>query len=444
MPAWMLPADLTTFILSWAAALHARSAPRLLPLLVGHFFAKGRRTVASWLRAGRLGKDFRRFYYFIGAVGRNTKFLAWTFFVNLRRRIPEPDRWVFALDDTPTARYRPMVEGAGIHHNPTPGPADRKFVYGHIWVTLSWVVQHPRWGSMGLPLLADMYIRQKDLPKIPPWVRPPFQTKHEQAIGQMDWLRKSLPKDGKPVWLGVDGAYASKQVLRGARERRIVVVSRLRKDAALYDLPPVVPPEQRGRGRPRIYGCNRISLAKRAAHRDGWDFDELKLYGKLELKQYKTFLATWRPAGGVIRVVIVREVDSCQIFFCTDANASVADILGTVADRNVIEQDFHDVKEVEGAGEQQVRNLHANIGAYHLNLWAYGLVEWWAWDKPKREICDRRDSPWDDPTRRPSHADRRKALQRASMREELSQRRAAASLPRKIWRLLKHLLDVVR
>jgi hypothetical protein len=44
---------------------------------------------------------------------------------------------VFAIDDTPTKRAGPMVEGAGIHHNPTPGPADQKFLYGHVWVTIS-------------------------------------------------------------------------------------------------------------------------------------------------------------------------------------------------------------------------------------------------------------------------------------------------------------------
>jgi hypothetical protein len=27
---------------------------------------------------------------------------------------------LFALDDTPTPRYGPCVEGAGLHHNPTP------------------------------------------------------------------------------------------------------------------------------------------------------------------------------------------------------------------------------------------------------------------------------------------------------------------------------------
>ena len=38
------------------------------------------------------------------------------------------------------------------------------------------------------------------------------------------------------------------------------------------------------------------------------------------------------------------------------------------------------------------------------------LVELWAWNRPAEELFDRRDSPWDDADRRPSHANRRKAL----------------------------------
>ncbi len=44
------------------------------------------------------------------------------------------------------------------------------------------------------------------------------------------------------------------------------------------------------------------------------------------MKRYKTFLATWRPAGGVIRVVLVDEASSWVAFFATDPTATVADI----------------------------------------------------------------------------------------------------------------------
>ena len=41
--------------------------------------------------------------------------------------------------------------------------------------------------------------------------------------------------------------------------------------------------------------------------RPSWSSDEFDLYGERVTKRYKTFLATWRPAGGVIRVVLLGE-----------------------------------------------------------------------------------------------------------------------------------------
>ena len=78
--------------------------------------------------------------------------------------------------------------------------------------------------------------------------------------------------------------------------------------------------------------------------------------------------------------------------------------------------------EVHGAGQPQLRNLKANVAAWHLALWLHTLVELWAWDRTHAELCDRRASPWDDPTRRPSHADRCKALRRKCMHAEFSRR----------------------
>jgi hypothetical protein len=198
----------------------------------------------------------------------------------------------------------------------------------------------------------------------------------------------------------------------------VTVVSRLRKDAALFDVPP--PSKKRGRGRPRKYGTKRIHLKRRAAHPLGWETITCFVYGQLVTKTIKTFLATYRPARGVIRVVIVKEESGCEFFFCTNPDATPREIVEAFADRAVIEQDFHDVKEVWGAGQQQVRNIWANIAVFNLNLWVHTLVECWAWNKDVASIRDRSDSPWDDPERRPSHADRRKALRRETLQNEYS------------------------
>ncbi len=106
-------------------------------------------------------------------------------------------------------------------------------------------------------------------------------------------------------------------------------------------------------------------------------------------------------------------------FFCTDPDATVTQILEAVADRATIEQDFHDLKEVHGLGQQQLRHYYANIAAFHITAWLHTLVELWAWTQPKAKLCDRSASPWDDPDRRPSHADRCNALRRLCLQHEI-------------------------
>jgi len=83
-------------------------------------------------------------------------------------------------------------------------------------------------------------------------------------------------------------------------------------------------------------------------------------------------------------VVIVREEHGWFAWFCSDSQATVEQILEAVADRGTIEQVFHDVKEVQGAGQQQLRNIWANIGAWNLLSWWYTLIELWAWKRKSR------------------------------------------------------------
>jgi hypothetical protein len=444
MVVWNLPADWNPGIATLAHHLHARLAWRLAPLLLGILFARGRRAVASWLRAAGIRQGFPAYYYFLGSLGRRTQAIAGSLLRLALDVVGSGDRLTFALDDTPTARYGPKVQGAGIHHNPTPGPTGQKFLYGHLWVTLAWVVRHPRWGTIGLPLLAWLYVRQKDLPTIPPRYGWTFQTKLALALRLVQWLIGGARLLGKPVWVVVDGGYTKAPFLKPALAAGVVIVGRLRKDAALRAVPPPVRPGQRrGRGRPRTYGRPRISLAKRAGQKRGWQTIEAVLYGERVQKTIKTFVATWPSVGGVLRVVLVQEAHRWLPFFCTDIHATAVEILEAVAARSSIEQDFHDLKEVEGLGQQQVRNVWANVAVYHLNLWAHTLVELWAWTKRKKDLCDRQASPWDDALRRPSHADKRKALQRHSLHEAFSRTGPGQRLTRKFQRLVQSLIHLV-
>jgi hypothetical protein len=440
---WQCPEDWAEWSQWLAAGLHARNRWRLPVLLVGILFAHGRRTVTTWLRAAGVSPDFQDYYYFLAALGCKTKSVATQLLLLVLQTVPLPDRILGVIDDTPTKRYGPKVEGADIHHNPTPGPADQKFLYGHIWVTLSLAVRHPRFGPLALPLRAMLYVRRKTMAKIPKWRGWTFATKLVLAARLVEWIAPIVKKAGKTLWVVVDGGYVKAPFLKRALRAGVTVIGRLRKDAALRDLPRKLRRgRRRGRGRPPKYGKNKISLAKRAAHRNGWETGKCTVYGKTVTKLYKTFLATYRPVGGMIRVVIVLEDHDWYPFFSTDPNATAVEIIEAFADRATIEQDFHDVKEVWGAGQQQVRNIWCNLAVYHLNLWIHTLVELWSWNLPHDKLCDRSLSPWDDANRRPSHADRRKALRRNIMEHELSTLAAIRRLPRKILQLSQRLMEL--
>ena len=436
-----LPASCNVFS-ALAAVLDPRTAPRLVLLFVGAVLARGRRTVTTWIRAAGLSDEYRPCYTTVAAAGKKADSVA----ARLARHVVRPlvadhPRLVLALDDTPTPRYGPHVQGAGLHHNPTPGPTGGAFLYGHLWVVLAALVPHPLWGVAALPLLARLYVRRTDLPGIERPHRPDFRTKLELAADLMRWAKMWLGKAAQPLWVVADGAYAKKPFLAAMTDLGVTVVSRLRKDAALCDVPPPKRPGQRGR--PRVYGENAIRLARRAGQRRGWSTGTFDLYGESVTKRYKTFRATWRPAGGEIRVVLVDGPHGWRAYFCTDPTARVADILGLVADRFSLEITFREVKEVVGAGQQQTRFHGANVGAFHVCLWTFTATEGWAWHRDGEGLTAHREqSPWDDRARRPSHADTRRAWKREILGNEILAALRAGADEREILATAERLLDL--
>lgn len=454
MAAWTLPKNIADWCEILTSVLDRRSQRYFLPVILGMMLSGGRRTVSSWLRAAGVSDDWQDYYYFLQTVGRSAGQLAKALLHVAVRQIPVSHVGEFiklAIDDSPTKRFGPQIELAGTHHNPTPGPAGSKFLYGHVWVTISWLVTHPRWGCIGLPLRALMYARRKDINVMQNVGRAPwsFRTKLELAAELVEWCIGPLTNYyQKRVMVITDGAYAKRPFLGRVVQAGAVVVSRLRKDAALFDVPN--PPKRRGRGRPRKYGQQRLSLARRGGHRQGWTTTQMTLYGAVQQVTWKTFLATYRPAGGVIRVVIVKRspqlFGDCPskwvAFFCTDPMVSAATIIEAVADRSAIEQNFHDVKEVHGAGQQQVRNVWCNVACWNLCLWLHTLVELWSWRRCGETLKQRSDRPWDDPCRRPSHADRLKTLRKQVIQETFSalpRPQRASQKIQQLWKALTRL-----
>jgi hypothetical protein len=107
-----------------SASLDRRSAPRLALLFLGAVLARGQRTFTTWIRAAKLGGQYQSCYIAVAAAGKRADGIARPLLTEVvHPLLKEATRLTLALDGTPTKRYGPHVQGAGGHHNPTPGPA---------------------------------------------------------------------------------------------------------------------------------------------------------------------------------------------------------------------------------------------------------------------------------------------------------------------------------
>jgi len=418
-PTVPLRGGLETLADSMSRMLDARIAFRLPIMIAGILLAGGRRTAASWFRAAGVKDDWDRFYDLLASVGRDATSLMFPLVSLVFTKFdPGPNGyWTLAIDDSPTKRYGRHVEAANVHHNPTPGPGDGDWLYGHNWVCLAMVLSHPLFGVIALPLWSRLYVRKANIEALKERYEWEFRTKHELALELCRQVIRTLRALGSLARFVVvfDGAYAAKALVRPLLDEDAIVVTRLRSDAKLFDVPAV---KSGQRGRPRKYGKNRVSLKKRAGRRDGWMTISYPCRGVLTEGRYKTFVATSHTFGGSVRVVLLEHAGgNWAAYASSDESMSVETILKIVSDRWSIEEHFHDVKEIWGAGQQQVRNVYSSIGCWHLCGWLYAMVELECWDESAEQLVDRSDRPWDNPDRRPSHADRRRRIAREMLRE---------------------------
>ena len=190
------------------ACLDRRIAFRLAIIIAGMFLADDRRTASAWFVATGVQDDWDRFYDCLISVGRTSEKLATVMLGLVVHKLAAGlvDRITLGMDDSPTSRYGKHVEGAGVHHNPTPGPADGEWLYGHNWVALAWLATHPAWGVIALPLRSLLYVREIDVPKLVDKYDWEFRTKHQLGVELLTWFITTLRKLGvkSKVWLAVD------------------------------------------------------------------------------------------------------------------------------------------------------------------------------------------------------------------------------------------------
>jgi len=158
----------------------------------------------------------------------------------------------------------------------------------------------------------------------------------------------------------------------------------------------------------------------------------------------KSFVATSKlTRGKPIKVILVKEDEKTWVpLISTDAKMGAREILEAYGVRFGIEEMFKDLKEVWGWGKQELVLLERNEAATAMNMLLFGMTELATWERSLAELVDRRDRPWDDSSRRPSHADRRNFLRRGMLENEFNAVLDSAFAPLEIIPLLKKLINL--
>jgi hypothetical protein len=319
------------------------------------------------------------------------------------------------IDDTTAARYGKHVAHAGWYKDASAsGPATQGRVihWAHNWVVGAFTLRLPRWTLTRwvLPAVFALYRKRDDCDR-----SHPFATRQQLAVQMVQQAHAAL--DGVQIRVTADGAYATRPMVLGLPPN-VSLVSRIRRDAALYDLPPG-PAKRRGPGQPPKKG-RRLPAPKHLAARrkNGWRKVTLLKQGHTVQRGILGITCLWYHVcrSQPIRLMIVRDPAGRQeddFLFCTDATVDDEQIVQRFYDRWGVEESIFEAKQFLGFEDTRGWCSATVLRQAPLAMVLTTLVKVWfaksALDEPSLlpEAV-----PWNQGKTRPSFADMLSALRR--------------------------------
>jgi hypothetical protein len=255
--------------------------------------------------------------------------------------VPPGATIVLGADDTVERRAGRKIAAKGCYRDAV--RSTKKHViccFGLKWVSMMLLVPVP-WSRRvwALPFLTALG-----------WPAGKGTRRHKTSV---DWVRQMMKQvrrwlPGRRLVLVVDGGFAAVSLALACVKQQVVMVSRLRWDAALYHPPALQPPGKRG---PKpLKGKRQRSLQGWAERSDTpWETVEVIWYGG-QRKTVWVFSRTalWytpRRPPVAIRYVLVADPDGklrLEAFFCTDLEATPVEILPWVVMRWSVEVTFEE------------------------------------------------------------------------------------------------------
>lgn len=297
---------------------------------------------------------------------------------NLWKMIPEPQtngRLIIALDDYINPKTGRKIFGCSHVFDHAAKQNQSKYPWAQNIVSIGLLkIIKGRWAF--LPLDFRFYHLKKALEKKKQMIgkkQVQFQTKLEQSADMLVSLANAFPK--VKILIATDTWFGNKGLWKPVRDKlgeRFNMVSRLRTNANLFDLPPA---QTKKVGRPRKYGIklgNALSLAGK--HKHLAKEYSVNLYSKMRTVCAYDRVVMLKTLKCQVRVVWVYRKTQWVALFSTDLTLSVEEIIEYYGARWKIESGFKELKRDIGSADTQTRSPHAVMNHLHFCMMATSLT----------------------------------------------------------------------
>ena len=335
-----LPGSLMALLTTFGPLFTAPSFRTFTALACGFAAQTGRRTVCGMLTGAGLSRIWphdRAHSFFSRARWDPDELGLAVARLVVSLLVPAGQPVTVAIDDTLFRRRGKKVWAASwFHDGSAPGPA--KTGYGNNWVVAAIVVRLPFLPRpVALPVLAKLVVKGTT-----------SSSRLWLARRMAQMIAGALP--GRHIHVTGDAAYAGQELKK--LPQQVTWTTRLRRDAALHDLPPA---RTGRRGRPRARGARLPPLARLAATA-AFTPVTITRYGKTATVQAAAITCLWYTVFGSrpVTVVLIRDTSATGYdlaLVSTDTAATPAAVIERYAARWSIEVAIEDSKQVFGAGQ---------------------------------------------------------------------------------------------
>ena len=379
-----------------------------------------------------LNGHWARFHRFFSDASWDLDFLNMCLAMLVARILCPTGTLVFAVDDTLCRKRGLTIYGTGMHHDPLISSRAKPLVsWGHDWVVLCIIIVQPFWAPskvFALPVAERLYRNRQGLTKgkkkkaatKAKKTKPPadHRTRPQLAVELISLAATWFPE--RDIVVTGDSAYGGKSVLSQLPDK-VQLISHVHCKGALYAPPP--PPIKGRKGPPRKKGERLPGMAAWADDTSKpWQelkFDQFGLHATLKVKSQQ---ALYYKAGGsrLLTIVLVRDTTGKrpdQMFYCTNLDWSVRQILSAYSHRWAIECTFENCKQFLGLEDPANRVRLAVRRTAPMAFFLYSMVMVW-FHQVGHALVTFPVRPWYRHKKEPSFADMLTTLRQASYQEK--------------------------